>query len=655
VPHFHVNLNTIAACIKKWGSKFKDLYKSFKSAFSGFRFRLPFVKMGRKIRDGFKKGISAIRGLLTTEVKAKPGRRLLADSTALAKTGQQWMPPGPGGAYAIVKLSEKLVARAVTAFCRIVQLFTNPLKNMFNGLMKLATGFLPKWLIKIVMFGGLGAIIQHFLFKAFCVEGTFTISYPFLGTVAEDSFAAGFALEFTDLQIGKTGCYLGGSSGIAGGQLGPSFEVGFNLDAFKHYGNIAGDSLTVGATIDLCKIFHLPCSLSIGGGIIFDNGKGVAKNVAKKCLKIFTGGQETQALELLEMPSYGGVTLEMLQTMSEEELEGSILSAAKKFFVDGFGRIKDCLVSIFNMWIGLTIGFDAGAKVSLPATGSFTFDYAWSTDGSDTWKKTKAPTAVPKTPATDNTSPTPPKTPAPAPSLSGLLLLRGSMTQSGTYRSGTAKKAMDGNKNQDYHKGHCTHTAGRNPWWKVDFARKMFVHSVKVWNRQDCCSNRLRGLSVFVGNNKCGVLGAAPKENLRCKMTGSFVKISRDYKEPFSLCEVEIWGSPVATSAPVAPVTSSPTSPRSAAVRYVTWPDKCSSKGYRDMTAAECKAHATGPGVEYWGKAHNADEAGCVQWNKHTGSDMNRPAQEWEFLEPQENDTSLACPKEAVRCACISK
>lgn len=59
---------------------------------------------------------------------------------------------------------------------------------------------------------------------------------------------------------------------------------------------------------------------------------------------------------------------------------------------------------------------------------------------------------------------------------------------------------------QKRHPQSCSHTKiDHNPWWEVDLQRKMFVTAVRVWNRRDCCSEKLNGFEVvhqFLNNRK---------------------------------------------------------------------------------------------------------------------------------------------------------
>ena len=66
----------------------------------------------------------------------------------------------------------------------------------------------------------------------------------------------------------------------------------------------------------------------------------------------------------------------------------------------------------------------------------------------------------------------------------------------------TANHAVDGDTNGDYDGGSCTHTKKKkNPWWKVDIGSVYFTQTVKVFNRVDCCSDRLSDYTIYIGNN----------------------------------------------------------------------------------------------------------------------------------------------------------
>ncbi|MEX2214311.1 MAG: PVC-type heme-binding CxxCH protein [Phycisphaeraceae bacterium] len=72
--------------------------------------------------------------------------------------------------------------------------------------------------------------------------------------------------------------------------------------------------------------------------------------------------------------------------------------------------------------------------------------------------------------------------------------------QSTVANGGTADKAVDGNTNTVFGAGSATHTNenSKNPWWEVDLGAEYAIDSIKIWNRTDCCSDRLQGFSLKV-------------------------------------------------------------------------------------------------------------------------------------------------------------
>lgn len=85
------------------------------------------------------------------------------------------------------------------------------------------------------------------------------------------------------------------------------------------------------------------------------------------------------------------------------------------------------------------------------------------------------------------------------------LALDKAATQSSTLQSGTeAGKAVDGNTNGSFGSGSVTHTSDMpldtNPWWQVDIGETRSVGTIELWNRTDCCSDRLRDFYVFASD-----------------------------------------------------------------------------------------------------------------------------------------------------------
>uniref|UniRef100_A0A8D2IWX9 Fucolectin tachylectin-4 pentraxin-1 domain-containing protein n=2 Tax=Varanus komodoensis TaxID=61221 RepID=A0A8D2IWX9_VARKO len=133
--------------------------------------------------------------------------------------------------------------------------------------------------------------------------------------------------------------------------------------------------------------------------------------------------------------------------------------------------------------------------------------------------------------------------------------------QSSTFArriSGRASKAVDGNCSGFWRRGSCTQSRlQKEPWWAVDLGAQYSVSTVVVKNRQDCCSKRLQGAQVYVGDavadrkdpsRLCGtILNTTPGSitTIYCNgLKGHLVIVSISGRpESLSLCEVEVYGN----------------------------------------------------------------------------------------------------------------
>jgi hypothetical protein len=71
--------------------------------------------------------------------------------------------------------------------------------------------------------------------------------------------------------------------------------------------------------------------------------------------------------------------------------------------------------------------------------------------------------------------------------------------QSNTGYGGDAGRAVDGNTNGDFNAGSTSHTNGQpQDWWEVDLGAVYNIGLVRIWNRTDCCSERLSDFYVLV-------------------------------------------------------------------------------------------------------------------------------------------------------------
>jgi hypothetical protein len=369
----------VGNAFKYLGNGFKNLYESFTQMF-GSAFKLPKIDLSG-IKDAFSKAVNTIKTKVGELTKAKKttsllevgaARRLLSENQVQDK----WF---AFGGYASLKFGEPIAKAIVNAFCSVVKVLVIPIKNLFNAVVKLITGIIPAWLLKIAAFGGIG-FLATFLYSAF----TLGFGWGYTYGISTDAYEAGMALELgKDMQIGRTGCYLGGSSGLTQGSVGVS--TGFVVGAFKKYDNIAGDSTTIGVEGDICKFFGLPCKLAIAAAIIWDNtdwhnGNSLALKTFKTCL----GQNAEYAIQIENLEISHEMAVNMVQTMDKEQLKLKILQQAYNFFKKGFGVLKACIISIFNLWIGNEIGISGGVEVGAPVKGTFQLDYTYcATHGQD--------------------------------------------------------------------------------------------------------------------------------------------------------------------------------------------------------------------------------------------------------------------------------
>ena len=149
----------------------------------------------------------------------------------------------------------------------------------------------------------------------------------------------------------------------------------------------------------------------------------------------------------------------------------------------------------------------------------------------------------------------------------GTNLSRGkSATQSSTlsgYPGAVAASAVDGNTDGGFFNNSVTHTnADANAWWQVDLGSSAAVNSVVLWNRTDCCSNRLSDYWVFVSDTPflatdtpATLQGRAntfnshqttmpnPSATVAVGFQGRFVRIQLSGTNNLSLAEVQVFGT----------------------------------------------------------------------------------------------------------------
>ncbi|MEZ4885758.1 MAG: discoidin domain-containing protein [Chitinophagales bacterium] len=147
--------------------------------------------------------------------------------------------------------------------------------------------------------------------------------------------------------------------------------------------------------------------------------------------------------------------------------------------------------------------------------------------------------------------------------------------QSTTGYGGLASRAVDGNTNGNYNAGSVTHTErnDRNQWWEVDLGQVYDIGTIKIFNRTDCCMDRLKDIYILVSENPIMAtdwqahkisdyyayhedfkVGQANPIVHNKNARGRYVRIFRQAGAPLSLAEVEIYAGqktePTPTSIP---------------------------------------------------------------------------------------------------------
>ncbi|WP_215223038.1 galactose-binding domain-containing protein [Echinicola shivajiensis] len=132
--------------------------------------------------------------------------------------------------------------------------------------------------------------------------------------------------------------------------------------------------------------------------------------------------------------------------------------------------------------------------------------------------------------------------------------------QSSLAAGGLSPRAVDGNTNGYWGAGSVTHTKGEGQdWWQVDLEEvSPMIAQINIYNRQDCCSERLNNFHVFVSDVPfestsleetqaqegvsdyfvSGVAGA--KTEIKIGRTGQYVRVQLEGDTPLALAEVEI-------------------------------------------------------------------------------------------------------------------
>jgi hypothetical protein len=139
------------------------------------------------------------------------------------------------------------------------------------------------------------------------------------------------------------------------------------------------------------------------------------------------------------------------------------------------------------------------------------------------------------------------------------LALAGTASQSSFgWQYGEAYKAIDGNTDGNYFDWSVTHTSYESgAWWQVVLRNSYNIKQVVIWNRTDCCSERLSNFYVSILDANETVLwtqnyyinGGYPDPtlsiNLLANTVGNIVKVGLNGANWLSLAEVQVFQNPV--------------------------------------------------------------------------------------------------------------
>ncbi|MBL8330296.1 MAG: discoidin domain-containing protein [Rubrivivax sp.] len=157
------------------------------------------------------------------------------------------------------------------------------------------------------------------------------------------------------------------------------------------------------------------------------------------------------------------------------------------------------------------------------------------------------------------------------------LALGKAASQSSDPFGGPAARAVDGNVDGNWAAGSVAHTNSEaNAWWEVDLGSSHALNAVRLWNRTDCCGERLSNFYLLVsdtpmqGRSLAQLLadatvwrsqysGIAPRNTLisTANARGRYVRVQLAGTNFLHLAEVQVHGQP-AVNRPPSVVTPSP-------------------------------------------------------------------------------------------------
>jgi len=121
-------------------------------------------------------------------------------------------------------------------------------------------------------------------------------------------------------------------------------------------------------------------------------------------------------------------------------------------------------------------------------------------------------------------------------------------SQSSTLGSGVPWLAVDDSRDGNWSNGSVTHTNFEaSPWWQVDLGTVQNIGAVVVYNRTDCCTDRLSDFDVtgFDGTNWVpigSITGpAATRNEFRTSVSARIIRVQLRGSNYLSLAEVQVF------------------------------------------------------------------------------------------------------------------
>ncbi|WP_417624121.1 discoidin domain-containing protein [Paremcibacter congregatus] len=142
--------------------------------------------------------------------------------------------------------------------------------------------------------------------------------------------------------------------------------------------------------------------------------------------------------------------------------------------------------------------------------------------------------------------------------------LTGTASQSSTYggqpAASAADHAIDGNTSGVWSTNNPSNSLNHtgfemNAWWEVDLGAMIAIDDIVIWNRTDCCVDRLNNFSVFLDGALIGAYnqqnGPTPSWSLNnVGQTGQVVRVQLNDRDYLHLAEVQVFGTVAAVPAP---------------------------------------------------------------------------------------------------------